>query len=222
MPESNYAALFVKKSNRVAQTYLHGHLFGYNQYKTAFEDKGSVKHKMKNRLLSIAFVCLSSSPLIAGGISETNYLHIGPANSLALGGFFSARDIVGRLFGGDAIQVGTAFVESPEGDLALSVDLQEKDSVAFLFDEEVCVFGFQISLPRRDQRNSIRVEMRFLARDGSVVDELRRQPALGTTRQAYSSDQFTHRFAGVVISSQTNGEMAIGEIRALPCSLAIS
>lgn len=179
-------------------------------------------HKMKSRLLGVAFACLGSSPLIAGGLSETNYLHIDPASSLSLGGFFSARDIVGRVIGGDAIQVGTAFVESPEGDLALSVDLQNRDSVAFLFDEEVCAFGFQISLPPRDQRNSILVEMRFLARDGSVVDELRRQPALGTTRQAYSSDQFTHRFAGVAITTQTIGEMAIGEIRALPCSLAIS
>lgn len=178
--------------------------------------------KMKNRLLGVAFVCLGSNPLSAGGLSETNYLHIDPANSLTLEGFFSARDIVGRVIDGDAIQVGTAFLESPRRDLALSVDLQNTDSVAFLFDEEICAFGFQISLPTRDQRNSIPVEMRFLARDGSVVDELRRQPALGTTRQAYSSDQFTHRFAGVVITTQTIGEMAIGEIRALPCSLAIS
>ncbi|MFY0681695.1 MAG: hypothetical protein JXR13_14065 [Thalassovita sp.] len=179
-------------------------------------------HKMKRRLLSVAFVCLGSGPLIAGGIGETNYLHIDPANSLTLEGFFSAKEIVGHVIVRDAIQVGTAFAQIPAGDLTLSVERQERDSVAFLFDEEICTFGFQISLPHRAQRNSILVEMRFFARDGSVVNELRRQPALGTTLQAYSSDQFTHRFAGVEIATHTIGEMALGEIRAMPCSLMIS
>ncbi|MEM7470266.1 MAG: hypothetical protein AAF340_02870 [Pseudomonadota bacterium] len=177
---------------------------------------------MKSSLLCLAFTCFGISPLVADGIRETNYLHIDPANSLVLEGFFSATEVVGRVIDGEGMQVGVALVEGLTGELAVSVDLQDRDSVAFLFDEEICAIGFQISLPSREQNNSIPVEMRFLTRDGSVVDELRRQPALGTTRQAYSSDQFTHRFAGVAITARTIGEMAIGEIRALPCSLAIS
>lgn len=179
-------------------------------------------HKMKSILLCVAFACLGGSPLAADGITETNYLHIDPANSLVLEGFFSATDVVGRVIEGEGMRVGVALVEGLAGELAVSVDMQDRDSVAFLFDEEICAIGVQISLPPREQRNSIPVEIHFLARDGSVVDELRRQPALGTTRQAYSSDQFTHRFIGVEITVDTIGEMSIGEIRALPCSLAIS
>ena len=170
----------------------------------------------------MAFAFLGSNPLVADGIGETNYLHIDPANALVLEGFFSATEVVGRVIDGEGMRVGVALAKGLTGELAVSVDPKDRDSVAFLFHEEICAIGFQISLPLREQRNSIRVEMLFLARDGSVVDELRRQPALGTTRQAYSSDQFTHRFTGVTITAQTIGEMAIGEIRALPCSLAIS
>lgn len=62
--------------------------------------------------------------------------------------------------------------------------------------------------------------MRLFARDGSVVDKLRRQSDWRTTKKACSSDQFEHRFAGLVMTAETIGEIAIGGIGARPYSIA--
>lgn len=173
-------------------------------------------------LFIFAFVGLRGSPLAADAMRESNYLHIDPSTAIVLEGFYPASSLKGRIINGAAVSAGTAFRKDSAGALALSIASPDFDKVALLFEEDICAIGFQIVLPRRETPNSIPVEVRFLARDGTVIDTILRQPALGTTRQAFSSEQFVFRFAGVDLGTLTKGEMAIGEVRALPCSLAIS
>lgn len=174
-------------------------------------------------LFGVMIAFCAASPSVADNIRESNYLHIDPSTAIHVSDYIEAHRLKGRILNLERVQVGAAFTSGPAAAVALSRRSPELDSVALLFDVDLCAFGFQISLPSRDQSNSIPVDIRFLTRDGETVDALRRYPALGTTtRQAYSSEGFAHRFAAVQIISETRSEMGIGEIRALPCSVATS
>lgn len=172
--------------------------------------------------LAIALWASSSSSLFADGVNETNYLHIDPNNAINLNAFLSASTVRRAPIDVGKLRIGARLGLNPAGQLGLTSAISETDSFAILADEDMCAVGLKVRLPSREARNSIRVEFKFLARDGSLIDTETRWPALGTTLQSFSSDDFSNRFAGVEITTDTHSKSAIGEIKLLPCSLAVS
>ena len=158
----------------------------------------------------------------ADSIRESNYQHIDPQTAILVDGVFEAHLVRGRLVRFEGVQMASALSVDATKSVRPLRSLPRSDSVALVFDDDICAIGFQLTLPSRAQSNSIPVEIRFVSRDGEIVETLTRQPALGTTRQAYSSNGFDQRFAALQISAQTKSEMAVAGIKALPCSLPIS
>ena len=158
----------------------------------------------------------------ADKIQESNYQHIDPKTAVLVDGVFEAHLMRGRLVSVPGVRMASALsVDAVKGVSPLR-SLPRRDTVALVFDNDICAIGFQLALPPRAESNSIPVEIRFVSRDGEVVDTLTRRPALGTTRQAYESTGFDQRFAAVQISARTMSEMAVADIRALPCNVPIS
>lgn len=118
--------------------------------------------------------------------------------------------------------VGAGLEANERLGLILSKSTYAFDSIAVIFQEDMCSIGFQLRLPYREKRNSIPVEFTFFGREGNVIETERRWPALGTTRQSFTSENFASRFAAVEFRAETLNEMSVGEIRLLPCSAAVS
>ena len=173
------------------------------------------------------FFALAVASNLAGAaradpIRESNYQQIDPRTALYLKQIFEAHLVRGRIIRFEGAQVAADLVVDMGKGVRPRRGLPRRDTIVLMFDDDICAIGFQLTLPPRAENNSIPVEIRFVSRDGEVVDLLTRQPALGTTRQAYSSNGFDHRFAALQISAQTVSEMAVADIKALPCSLPIS
>lgn len=180
---------------------------------------------MSRLIITIALVLpmiAQAGALAAQGVDETNYDQIDPETAYQIPGFIPAKRVKDKQFDFGFAMVGVGLKVNEQLGILLSKSTYPYDSVAVIFEEDMCSIGFQLRLPYREKRNSISVEFIFVGREGNIIETEKRWPATGTTRQSFTSEDFASRFAAVEFRAETLNEMAVGDIRILPCSAAVS
>jgi len=160
---------------------------------------------------------------MAQSVFESNYLHIDPDMAIVADGRFPAERVavVGIRF--PRLEIGGRIAVSPTGALSIAPPRGGPGAtVAALFEEDVCVFGAQVTVEAGLEGNSVEIRFRFVDRTGDTVAEITRFPAGGTTRQAFSAQSFAFRVAAVEVTSAHAPDFALSHIRALPCALQLS
>ncbi|MDE4134360.1 hypothetical protein PXK00_14650 [Phaeobacter sp. QD34_3] len=165
---------------------------------------------------------VAASIVSAEGVSETNYLHIPFEEALVARGFYSAANLERESAFFDGVTISAKVLRPRTAKNSVTGDGEEMSTISIGFDEDICVIGVKVAVNTRGVRNGVQVQFLFKTRDDEGVDRETRWPAGGTTLQSFRSDSFASRFAAVDISAASNSGLAIGDILALRCPMALS
>lgn len=175
-------------------------------------------------VLASTFTLFSLSAVRADEIKESNYQHIMREDAVVIDGFYTAEALAVQPRRWEQAQLGAGVLRPPQGANKAfqlsSITTPEFAHIAILFKEDMCVLGFKHRF--KGETNKQKVTFTFISRDGETINTQTRWPAGGTTRQAYSATSFAHRFQAVEIKALAGISLSIGDIKAMPCVLALS